>query len=389
MPGLQGLQERLPGQRRHGDVQGGVLSHYYEGRLRPRSAYAFGHIDSGRGWPRMRRGWPTLATQCRCCATSPSWSAGMPQAAHAFRSLRRRPSATWFRRRRRAIAGEPRSCSGPTPSTITSCRETAQAAVEVLEAAGLRGLVPRQALCCGRPLYDFGMLDAAKRLAAADPATSASRRSRPESRSWCWSRAARRFSATSWSIFFPHDRRAQRLSRADVSAQRISGETCAGLSRRRKLQRKALRPRPLPHKALMKMTARGRARAAGPRLSSSAPAAAAWPDRSASSRSSTTSRWRRRARAAAGGARGRRIDLIIADGFSCREQIAHGTGRHAMHLAEVIQMALEGEVAGAYPERDRVCRKRQEMLHSMKKAGLGVAAVAAGAGVLWALARKR
>jgi Fe-S oxidoreductase len=32
--------------------------------------------------------------------------------------------------------------------------------------------------------------------------------------------------------------------------------------------------------------------------------------------------------------------LIIADGFSCREQIAQSTGRNALHLAEVINMAL-------------------------------------------------
>jgi Fe-S oxidoreductase len=32
--------------------------------------------------------------------------------------------------------------------------------------------------------------------------------------------------------------------------------------------------------------------------------------------------------------------LIIADGFSCREQIAQCTGRRALHLAEVIQMAM-------------------------------------------------
>jgi Fe-S oxidoreductase len=32
--------------------------------------------------------------------------------------------------------------------------------------------------------------------------------------------------------------------------------------------------------------------------------------------------------------------LIIANGFSCREQIQQCTGRNAMHLAEVIQMAL-------------------------------------------------
>jgi Fe-S oxidoreductase len=32
--------------------------------------------------------------------------------------------------------------------------------------------------------------------------------------------------------------------------------------------------------------------------------------------------------------------LVIADGFSCREQIAQCTNRHALHLAEVIQMAM-------------------------------------------------
>jgi len=32
--------------------------------------------------------------------------------------------------------------------------------------------------------------------------------------------------------------------------------------------------------------------------------------------------------------------LIIADGFSCREQIAQATGRRALHLAQVIQMAM-------------------------------------------------
>jgi Fe-S oxidoreductase len=32
--------------------------------------------------------------------------------------------------------------------------------------------------------------------------------------------------------------------------------------------------------------------------------------------------------------------LIIADGFSCREQIQQCTGRRALHLAEVIRMAI-------------------------------------------------
>lgn len=32
--------------------------------------------------------------------------------------------------------------------------------------------------------------------------------------------------------------------------------------------------------------------------------------------------------------------LIIADGFSCREQISQCTGRRALHLAEAIKMVL-------------------------------------------------
>jgi hypothetical protein len=32
--------------------------------------------------------------------------------------------------------------------------------------------------------------------------------------------------------------------------------------------------------------------------------------------------------------------LVIADGFSCRQQIAHATGRHPIHLAEALAAAL-------------------------------------------------
>jgi Fe-S oxidoreductase len=33
--------------------------------------------------------------------------------------------------------------------------------------------------------------------------------------------------------------------------------------------------------------------------------------------------------------------LIIADGFSCREQIQQATGRKAVHFVEVLQMAMQ------------------------------------------------
>jgi Fe-S oxidoreductase len=45
--------------------------------------------------------------------------------------------------------------------------EVAVAAVEVLERAGYRVLISRRALCCGRPLYDFGLLQPAQRYLSA------------------------------------------------------------------------------------------------------------------------------------------------------------------------------------------------------------------------------
>jgi Fe-S oxidoreductase len=84
--------------------------------------------------------------------------------------------------------------------------------------------------------------------------------------------------------------------------------------------------------------------------------------------------------------------LILADGFSCREQIAQCTDRHALHLAEVMQMALrEGHLgaAGPYPEKESVRERQDEVKASMRRAGAALAGVVAGAGLLWALAHRR
>ena len=46
--------------------------------------------------------------------------------------------------------------------------------------------------------------------------------------------------------------------------------------------------------------------------------------------------------------------LLIADGFSCREQIAQNTDRRALHVAQVVRMAKAYGAAGPsgeYPER--------------------------------------
>jgi len=83
--------------------------------------------------------------------------------------------------------------------------------------------------------------------------------------------------------------------------------------------------------------------------------------------------------------------LIIADGFSCREQIAQCTNRRALHLAEVIQMAARdgsSELDALYPERRRIERHQLLLHRSMQRAGLGLAGVAVGAVALWALGRR-
>jgi hypothetical protein len=80
--------------------------------------------------------------------------------------------------------------------------------------------------------------------------------------------------------------------------------------------------------------------------------------------------------------------LIIADGFSCREQIAQGSDRHALHVAEVLQMAMNAAVAkeqgkgsplSEYPESREIQPHHGEIRRSMKPAGLGLGALAAGA----------
>ena len=76
----------------------------------------------------------------------------------------------------------------------------------------------------------------------------------------------------------------------------------------------------------------------GSTSSSSTPAAAAWPAPSASRRTTTRSR----SPSASGSssrpcARPAPETLILADGFSCREQIAQVTGRRPLHLAELLR----------------------------------------------------
>jgi hypothetical protein len=82
--------------------------------------------------------------------------------------------------------------------------------------------------------------------------------------------------------------------------------------------------------------------------------------------------------------------IIVADGFSCKEQVAQQTSRKALHLAEVLKFAKDhGERGGptTYPEREFVAPRLRAQKQSMLRAGIITAgAVAAG---LWLLLRKK
>jgi Fe-S oxidoreductase len=69
----------------------------------------------------------------------------------------------WFRARGERKDGEPVML---WPDTFNNFfrPQTAIAATRALEALGYRVTIPDHILCCGRPLYDWGMLDRAKKL---------------------------------------------------------------------------------------------------------------------------------------------------------------------------------------------------------------------------------
>src|SRR5579872_7489912 len=81
--------------------------------------------------------------------------------------------------------------------------------------------------------------------------------------------------------------------------------------------------------------------------------------------------------------------MIVADGFSCREQIAQCTDRHAVHLAEVLQMALRSEPMAAYPERRLVEKRTADQRRSMERTALGLAGAGAAAALFWAAWHRR
>jgi FAD/FMN-containing dehydrogenase/Fe-S oxidoreductase len=431
------------------------LSHYYEGHIRPRTAYAFGNIDV---WARLASSAPglvNLSTQLPFLRDIAKLVAGIPPQ-RTIPAFAPETFKQWFHRARsggrirppsdakRAPAGDftigrfvadtvteastrksGRSegwKSGPSEPALSQSKgpreadqndrasapvvllwpdtfnnyfhpATARAAVEVLEAAGFRVTIPQANLCCGRPLYDFGMLDRAERLLL-----DILDQLEPEIEAGV---PVIGLEPSCVGVFrdellnlFPHDQRAQALSKHTFLLSEFL-ETNSHNAPLPQLPRKALLHGHCHHKSIMKMTAEeSLLHRIGIDFTAPAPGCCGM----AGSFGFERDKDKYDISQAIGelellpAVRKAPADwLIIADGFSCREQIAQGTNRRALHLAEVLQMALDPsrESNDPYPEAARVRERDAQIRASMTRAGLGLGALAAGSLLLWRLAGNR
>ena len=138
------------------------MHHHYLGRLRPLQAYTMGLVNR---WARAASLAPRLVnllTQTPGLAAALKFAGGVAQQ-RTIPKFARRTFRKWFARRRAPAAGA-RGRVILWADTFNNYFQpgSAAAAVEVLEAIGYTVSVPRRHLCCGRPLYDFGMLDSAR-----------------------------------------------------------------------------------------------------------------------------------------------------------------------------------------------------------------------------------
>ncbi|HZT24898.1 MAG TPA: FAD-binding and (Fe-S)-binding domain-containing protein [Pseudolabrys sp.] len=134
-------------------------SQHYRGRLRPRAAYSMGLVQR---WARYASWFPGLANAVGSTALA-KWIGDIapqrrvpPFAKQTFRS--------WHRKRKDAKTGGRRVVLFPDTFNNFFKPQTAIAATRVLEAAGFEVAIPDRILCCGRPLYDWGRIDKAKAL---------------------------------------------------------------------------------------------------------------------------------------------------------------------------------------------------------------------------------
>jgi FAD/FMN-containing dehydrogenase/Fe-S oxidoreductase len=348
------------------------LSHYYERRSRPRAAYAFGLIHTWAGLAAFAPRIVNLITQTRGLGALAKLAAGMaPQ-----RRIPKFASTTfrdWFRKRSPQAGGVgERVILWADTFNNHFHPETAKAAVHVLERAGFTVEIPRARLCCGRPLYDYGMLDLAKQ--RLRQILNAMWREIDEGIPIIV------LEPSCASVFhdelrnlLPDDARARRLSTLVSSLSEFLTRRIEQWSPKNE---RPVRLRALVHghchqRALSGMTADqqvldrlgldyqvidsgccGMAGSFGFERHHYDVSQAIGEQRLMPALRSSNA-----------------DTLVIADGFSCREQIAQATGRRAIHLAEAIAMQ-QGAAASDHSPRRRLLPRAAALL----AAAAGVAA---------------
>ncbi|OFW12945.1 MAG: dimethylmenaquinone methyltransferase [Acidobacteria bacterium RIFCSPLOWO2_02_FULL_67_21] len=312
------------------------LSHYYDTHARPLEAYAFGLVDR---WARLGSMVPALAN---AAASAPGLSALIRRLLHLApeRELPRLAPVSfrrWARRQGVPSAGDVVLWADTFNNYFRP--DTSIAAYDVLTAAGFRVSTPDRHLCCGRPLYDFGLLTRAKAyltrvmdaLAAPIDAGCPIVVLEPS--------CASVFRDELHNLF-PDDPRAQKLRRQTVVLSEFFARHAPAFAPA--LRRTVLLHGHCHQKAIMKMDHEvallGRM-GADVQAPDAGCCGMAGPFGFAADKFAVSK------------AIGERVllpavrqaaeeTLIVADGFSCREQIAQLTGRRAIHLAEAMRLAL-------------------------------------------------
>ena len=315
------------------------LSHHYRGRVRPKAAYTLGLIHR---WARLASRAPRLVNAVthapllgsllkRLGGVAPQRQA--PRFAHqTFRS--------WFEARPVRGAGRPQVLLWPDTFTNYLRPETGKAHVEVLEDAGFQVVLPERVLCCGRPLYDYGMLDTAERLLRTTIETL-----RPHIRAGTpligMEPSCVAVFRDELTELLPDDLDAERLQKQTLMLSEFLADRVPSWEPPQ-LDRKALVQRHCHHGAVMGFDPEEELlRKIGLDLSFPNPGCCGLAG------SFGFEAGRKYAVSMAVGEQALlpavrkepRDTIVVADGFSCRTQIEHGTGRRAMHLAEVIRLA--------------------------------------------------
>lgn len=315
------------------------LAHYYKGRLRPRAAYSMGLVMwwarlamLAPGWVNLLLRTPVLGDALKSVAGFTTERAAPVFASESFQS--------WFRRRPKVTeASRPPVLLWPDTFNNYFFPGTAKSAVHVLESAGYDVIVPEARLCCGRPLYDYGLLDLAKRhllqiIADLRPAIRAGV-------------PVVGLEPSCLSVFrdelksmLPDDEDAQRLACQSKTLSELLMATPGW--KPPKLAAKALVQAHCHHKAVLDAeTQQKMFEAMGLQLQPNPTGCCGHAGSFGYEAEHYPVSMTIAEQALLPAVRGAGDDtLVVADGFSCREQIRHGSGRHALHPVEIVDLAL-------------------------------------------------